>query len=545
MDLLEIIDGFGDDPERIAHIYREGTLSYSELRQRSDALASYLIATYGDDRSPVIVYGHKQHEMLISFLGCVKAGHAYIPVDSSLPYERVREIVDNSAAQVIIDIEHLDWNASNIRNAGNSLKDGSNQKDGMPSIIDSAMLDNLLLRCRGCMPGKEHRVGSDDNFYIIYTSGSTGKPKGVQITLSCLVSFIGWGLQLCGSTAEQGRPEASLPAAAHARRVPSGWAVFLNQAPFSFDLSVMDLYLALASGSALYSIDKDMIGNLRELFDHLKRSGIRIWVSTPSFAELCTADSSFRRELLPELRLLLFCGETLPNECVEKLLVRFADVRIVNTYGPTEATVAVTAIDIDREICAKIKPLPLGYVKPDCRILIVDEQGAPVPDGVRGEILIAGDSVSPGYYRNAEKTGKAFLKLEVDGIVKRCYRTGDFGYLQNGLLYFGGRIDSQIKLSGYRIEIEDIENNLKKIAIISNAVVIPVVEQDRVKYLTAVVLLSRQIPERPFKIGLLIKEKLRELLPEYMIPRKIVIRESLPMTVNGKIDRKKLAESLR
>ena len=190
----------------------------------------------------------------------------------------------------------------------------------------------------------------------------------------------------------------------------------------------MDLYLSLASGSVLFSIDREMTGNLRELFAFLKRSGTTVWVSTPSFAELCTADSSFNQDLLPEMKLFLFCGETLPNECVNKLLDRFEGVRVVNFYGPTETTVAVTAIEIDQEICDRIRPLPLGYVKNDCRIFIVDENGAPVPDGERGEIVIAGDSVSPGYYNNGEKTARAFSTIEVEGVLKRCYRTGDFGY---------------------------------------------------------------------------------------------------------------------
>ena len=181
MNLLAIIDGFGASPDSIAHIHRERILTYSELRQKSDALASYLIAEYGDDRSPVVVYGHKQYEMIISFLGCVKAGHAYIPVDSSLPYERVREIINNSVAKIIINIGDSGWN-----------------DDGKTRIIDPIMFCNLLLEYRGRKPGHEHRVQSDDDFYIIYTSGSTGKPKGVRITLSCLVSFIEWGLRICG-----------------------------------------------------------------------------------------------------------------------------------------------------------------------------------------------------------------------------------------------------------------------------------------------------------------------------------------------------------
>jgi D-alanine--poly(phosphoribitol) ligase subunit 1 len=132
----------------------------------------------------------------------------------------------------------------------------------------------------------------------------------------------------------------------------------------------------------------------------------------------------------------------------------------------------------------------------------------------------------------------------VNGKEERFYRTGDIGYMEQGVLYFGGRKDSQIKLAGYRIEIEDIENNLRKIEIIKNAVVLPVFMDNKVRYLQAVILLKEEFNESEFEIGLIIKEQLRQLVPEYMVPRKIVIRDSLPMTVNGKIDRKKLVDDL-
>lgn len=505
MDLIAILDRFGDSPERIAHIHREGILSYSELRQQSDALASYLITEYEGDKSPVIVYGHKQHEMIISFLGCVKAGHAYIPVDSSQPSERVKDIIESSGALIMLNFSNLDWHGSRV------------------TLISKDRFDEVIHDYKGKEPNQRYRVTKDDNFYILYTSGSTGKPKGVQITLSCLENFLEWALKMTGAV--EGR-------------------TYLNQCSYSFDVSMMVVYLSLMTGSTLFSIDREMIGNMHELFKYLKSSGINNWISTPSFVEMCIADSHFKKELLPGLEFFLFAGEILPNECVKKLYSRFGEVRIVNAYGPTETTILVTAIDITREICEQKEALPLGYMMDNCLINIVDDQGRVLPDGEKGEVVIVGDTVSPGYLNNEEITDRVFSWISVNGALHRSYRTGDVGYLKDEVLYYCGRKDTQIKISGYRIEIEDIENNLRKLDIVENAVVLPIIADGKARYLVAAVLLSRRLEEREFNIGLLIKDQLKSLLPEYMVPRKIVIRDSFPMTVNGKIDRIKLAEKL-
>lgn len=507
MNLLDIIDSYREDEERIAHLYRESSMTYRELAEKSDAVAQYLIEKFEEYKGPIVVYGHKQHEMLICFLACVKAGHPYIPIDSSLPIERIKDIIESSNTRIIFSIENLKIEFKNIE------------------ILTIESIKIVFQGYRGKKPELKYRVKSEDIYYIIYTSGSTGKPKGVQITLSCLESFVKWGMQIANIHKYKNY-------------------VFMNQAPFSFDLSVMDLYLSLASGSILFSIDKFMTANLQELFKYLRKSNIKIWVSTPSFADMCLADSSFNSELLPELKIILFCGETLTNSCVEKLHSRFKNVKVINLYGPTEATVSVTAVEITEEMCKKIKPLPVGYVKDDCKILIMNKSGEEVKEGKKGEIVIAGDSVSTGYFNNVENTKKAFSTILINNEKKRCYSTGDEGYIKNGMLYYCGRIDFQVKLNGYRIELEDIENNLRKLEFINNAVVLPFIKQGKIQYLAGVVALKGELHEKEFKITLMIKNELKKFLPDYMIPRKIVIRESLPMTVNGKVNRKSLMEDI-
>ena len=316
--------------------------------------------------------------------------------------------------------------------------------------------------------------------------------------------------------------------------------VFLNQAPFSFDLSVMDLYLSLYSGGKLHVLPKKIQGDMKMLMESLKESGANIWVSTPSFAEVCLSDESFNKELLPEMKRFLFCGETLPVSVVRKLHERFPGAEVVNTYGPTESTVAVTDILCTPEVCDKYDPLPVGKIKPGSELRIRGEQRESLPEGESGEIIILGDSVSIGYRNLPEQTAKAFF--EEDGI--RGYRTGDKGYLKDGYLFYQGRIDLQIKLHGYRIELEDVENNLMKLSGVERAAVIPIEKEGKIVSLTAFIIPDR-MPESSFKAGQALRAEAKSFLPEYMIPKKFVFLEELPMTNNGKADRRALLAYLK
>lgn len=502
MNIIESIDKWAKtNTDKIAFQWRNEQLTYGDLYERSNCLASWILNNLKDDHSPVIVYGHMQSEMIISFLAAVKAGHPYIPVDISTPNERIKKIIEFSGATLIIAMEDVSEITSEFE----------------IEVLNKAQIHSICQENR--ISEKLKPVQADDNFYIIYTSGSTGDPKGVQITHSCLSSFVTWM-----------QNDFSL----------KGENVFLNQAPFSFDLSVMDLYPALVSGSTLFAVDKDMIAKPKELFEALKESNISVWVSTPSFAEMCLMDQQFSQELLPKLHTFLFCGEVLTNDCANRLIARFPNATVYNTYGPTEATVAVTSIPVTKEVLAQYAPLPVGYCKADCEILIMDQDGNIVPDGEKGEIVIVGPSVSVGYLGNTEKTQQAFTTING----QRAYKTGDSGYLENGLLFFGGRKDFQIKLHGYRMELEDIENNLRKVSFVKGAFVVPKMNGGKCEYLTAVVIPNEHKFEKEFHLTQAIKAELGEYLPSYMIPRKFVYRDDVPMTNNGKIDRKQLLEGV-
>jgi D-alanine--poly(phosphoribitol) ligase subunit 1 len=485
MNLIERIDHWAAvAPEATAHISDGRTLTYGELRRHSDALACYLTERFGDDRRPIAVLGHREPEMLIAFLGAVKSGRPYVPLDTALPQQRIDKIVAASRAALVLT-----------------------PKD---------VLQFSPLQIRGPARGME----GDKPFYILFTSGSTGEPKGVIITLACLEHFITWML------AEQ--------------RFTQLGEVFLNQAPFSFDLSVMDLYSSLATGGTLFSISRDRIANPKDLYRALTTSGVTTWVSTPSFAQMCLVEEKFSEAMLPRVRRFLFCGETLTPQTAAHLSKRFPRAEVWNSYGPTEATVATTSIRIDAGILERYSPLPVGHAMPGTEILIANGNREVLPPNERGEIIIAGPNVSLGYLDRPDLTANAFFQYRG----QRAYRTGDFGRFRDNLLFFEGRMDEQIKLSGYRIELGDVEANLCALATVRDAAVLPVIKDGMAQSLAAFVLLAARGEESHFNLAHTLRKQLSERLPAYMLPRKFVFLDTFPMTANGKIDRASLAKSL-
>jgi D-alanine--poly(phosphoribitol) ligase subunit 1 len=484
VNLIQRIDHWAATaPEAIAHVSGDRTLTYGELRRNSEGLAAYLTKRFGDDRRPIAVLGHREPEMLVAFLGAVKSGRSYVPIDTALPQTRIDQILASASAALTLTPDQI-----------RRFSMGEPRNPAMPA--------------------------KNDPFYVLFTSGSTGEPKGVIITLGCLEHFINWML------AEQ--------------QFSEGAEVFLNQAPFSFDLSVMDLYCSLATGGALFSIGRDLIENPKKLYSALASSGITTWVSTPSFAQMCLVEDKFAEAMLPRVRRFLFCGETLAPQTAAQLLARFPQAQVWNMYGPTEATVATTSLRIDSRILEKYSRLPVGRVMPGTRIVIVDENGGELSANERGEIIIAGPNVSPGYAGRPDLTGRAFFEYRD----QRAYKTGDLGRFRDGLLFFEGRIDEQIKLSGYRIELGDVEVNLRALPTVRDGVVIPVVKSGAAQSLTAFVTLTTRNEKSNFQLAHNLRRQLAERLPAYMLPRKFIFLDAFPMTANGKVDRAALAKSL-
>ncbi|WP_217581540.1 D-alanine--poly(phosphoribitol) ligase subunit DltA [Lysinibacillus sp. GbtcB16] len=471
-------------PQKTAYQTHNASLTYGELWHYSDCIADYIMAHHLQRQQPIVVYGHMSPLQIAAFLGAVKAGHPYVPVDSSTPSERLQLILEASKACLVFTTEPLQM-LTNI-----------------PVVAVSEVLDSSSLQDS---PASTSWVQQEDIHYIIYTSGSTGQPKGVQITANNLAHFVTW-------------MQENFPI------LESG--VFLNQAPYSFDLSVMDLYPALVGGHTLYAITQQEIANPRALFDSLALSNTRVWTSTPSFAKMCLMNKEWEQRLMPALDTFLFCGEVLPIPVIKELMQRFPQATIYNLYGPTETTVAVSYVKVTEALIEQFEQLPIAPIS-EPNVSLLDD----------GEIVISGPTVSAGYLGAPELTAKAFPTVTGH----RIYQTGDMGYEQDGYLFFLGRKDFQVKLHGYRLEIEEIEKQISNLPPVSSCVVVPVHKDNEIVSLTAHIVLREPLADSAFKMTKQLKTLLSEYLPAYMIPRTFKYMDALPLNLNGKVDRKGLA----
>lgn len=489
------------DSEKTALIHRERRISFRQLWQQSEAAASY-IKKICRTNAPIVIYGNKDIEITVLMLAALKTGRAYVPLDITFPASRVETIMQDVENELLFNFSD---EKVNLAPGGKELN-----KEGLAQVIRDYAGDSV--------PETEY-VQEEDNCYILFTSGSTGKPKGVQISKRNIVNFTEWFAKTC--------------------ELSEGKQVVLNQVSYSFDVSVIPLYIYLSMGKTLFSIDKEMLDNTRMLFDYLKDSQIAAWVSTPAFLEICSFDDSFDETMLPQLENIILAGEVLTKKLVTALHRKFRNAKVVNGYGPTEGTVLLSACEITDEMLVDEKSLPIGRVLKDGQYRICNEKEETVPEGETGELVVVSRSISKGYFKNPEQTAKAFFRTE-EG--QMGYRTGDLVFEQGGLLYYVARKDTQVKLNGFRIELNDISSNLNLLEIVNNSVVLPVYKEERVAYLAAFVVLNERPEMSDLKIGIAIKKELKELVPSYMVPRKIVILDQFPMNINGKIDRKKLAE---
>ena len=447
--------------------------TYSELYKYVCNIYEFLL-TNNKDNKPVIVYGNKEVYMKASFLACSFAGITYVPISENMPQERVNKIIEQIQPNLII--------GKNIKkNKIVEIMNNNNFKD----------INNIYLK-------------PEDIYYIIFTSGSTGIPKGVKVTYDNVDSCVNWLKKITN--------------------IKKG--VILNQADFSFDLSVADLYLSLISESEHFIINTSKL-DFKTMFNELNKSNANLMVVTPSFVDLLLLDKSFGKELLPNLKTIIFCGEKLLQTTINKLYSRFENIKIINCYGPTECTFAVTSIEVNKNM----EEIPVGIPKDDVKIYIVDDNLKELKDGEIGEILIAGKSVADGYL-NTEN--KSFIQYKN----QKAYLTGDLGYIKNKVLYYKSRKDSQIKFKGYRIELADIEKNLEELNYIEKAVVVTKINDDnKVTNIIAFVKLRENIEIKETVIN----KDLQIKIPEYMRPKIKIIKE-FPINKNGKCDKKKLLE---
>ncbi|MCT4582114.1 MAG: AMP-binding protein [Flavobacteriales bacterium] len=468
------------EADKLAVIGEDFSLTWRAFNARVDELITVLEQNECHQLgTPVIIYGHKSANMLVAIYALMKLKITYIPVDVIYPLERIEKIKTTVDSQLIINTTEETL-----------AIDGINQISLLKTNIKTSKLVNETLI-------KEEQ--SDPVVYIIFTSGSTGEPKGVQISSEAVQSFVRWmgGTDFNFSTKD----------------------TFINTALLSFDLSVFEVMTFAHLGATIMLNSSAQGANPSVLMERIEQYNGSIWVSTPSFALTYARIKDTKR--FQSITTFLFCGEVLPNALVKKLFSNYSFARVINTYGPTEATVATTVVEITPEILEEQDPLPVGKVKEETEILIEDK-----------EIIIVGPNVSIGYVNNKALNDQKFRMINH----QRAFKTGDQGYLENGYLYFYGRNDDLVKLHGYRIELNEITGAFNNLDYVVYAETLPLKRKGITKKIASFIQLEE---EGSYSVEQL-KAELSKTLPHYMIPGDVILVDKIPLNQNGKVDKKEL-----
>ncbi|HET7206343.1 MAG TPA: amino acid adenylation domain-containing protein [Terriglobales bacterium] len=475
-------------PTAIAVRFRNQHLTYAHLNQRANRLAHYLRKLHLARGERVGVYLERSLDMMVALLAVQKSGAAYVPIDPEYPAERIGLTLESASPRIIITQQSL---ATSLPPCAARIV---NMDSDWPEIELESTANPLA------------EISSDDLMYVIFTSGSTGRPKGVQVHHRAVVNL----LCFMAKELKMGTDD-----------------VFPALASFAFDMCVPELYLALILGGQVVIGDREIAANGEELAVWLKDIGATAVHATPTMWRLLL-DAGFTGKGLKRV----IGAEAVPQELCSRLLE--SEPSLYNFYGPTETTVWSTM----QHLQSADEQVTIGRPLANTRVYLLDKNRRPVPTGVPGEIYIAGDGVSLGYLNQPELTAVRYIPEPWTDIPNsKMYRTGDVGrYLDDGRIEFLGRGDHQVKLRGFRIELGEIESVLKEQDAVEQALAIIREDHPNDRRLVAYVVLK---PNSEISSSAL-KQLLRRRLPEYMVPSAIVLIPSLPLSPNGKIDRKRL-----
>lgn len=467
---MDFVDG-AVLPEAPAVTDAQGTLTWGELRHATEQWMARATAAGALPDVPLVISGHKESAFLVAILGCLRLGVPFVPVDVINPAQRIARIGELVQAGLRFDAQADTF---------------------VPTGVTGAVLAERGLA------------------YIMFTSGSTGDPKGVQIGRASVALFAGWV-----------RDDVK----------PGPAPAFMDQMLFSFDFSLFNWAGALATGGCCVLCPREIIADRDAFAAYLAKTHVNVWASTPSFVRQQLLNPEFDHAHLPDLRMFVFGAESLTPTVAEALWQRFPEVRIVNSYGPTEATCSTTWVEIDPALRAAAPlPFPIGRAKPYAEVFIDD-----------GEICMAGDHVMRGYL-NRPDLNETRLFMH-NG--KRAYRSGDLGEIDaQGLVTFRGRRDDQIKMHGYRIELAEVDASLATLPGIRAGAAVALRRPDGV----IVRMIGFVEPETSGPAGLHAlpsalsewKTLLGRRLPPYMIPSELLVCHGFPTTNSDKADRKQL-----
>jgi amino acid adenylation domain-containing protein len=508
-------------PDAIALVMGDARLTYGELEGESNRLARLLreVGCRRGDR--VCLFQPKSIEAIVAMHATLKADCAYVPIDVASPAPRVAKIVESAEPRLVLA------NASEASLVEESFAAAELAERPLVGLVDTERGATALDAVFGRedwerLPAETptRANGEADPAHLLFTSGSTGTPKGVVITHAMVERFVEWATSYFGT--------------APGDRIS-------GHPPLHFDLSTFDIYGTFLAGGELHLVPPKLNLSPHRLAAWIRESELVQWFAVPSVFTLLAKFDVIEQEDFPTLKRVLWCGEVLPTPILLHWMRRLPHARFTNLYGPTEATIASSYYTVPRLPATETEPIPIGTPCEGEELLVLDEHLKPVPKGEIGDLYIAGVGLSPGYWRDEEKTRAAFVPdPRSPGNGKRIYKTGDLAKVgDDGLVHFLGRADSQIKSRGYRIELGEIETALNALDDVKECAV---VGADTGGFEGTAICCAfapaAGADVRPPQV----RERLARVLPTYMLPTRWLVLDALPKNVNGKIDRRRLRE---
>ena len=509
-------------PEAVAVVLGAEILTYGQLEMASNQLARLLIEVGCQKGDRVCFLMPKSPAAIVTMIGILKAGCIHVPLDAASPPLRTRRILEScenrwilAAGQVLPLLSELLHDPSyRTRISVGWLQ---HQKPSTASFpVEFSMEDVALMEST---PLPQH-ASSADPAHILFTSGSTGMPKGVVITHSNVVHFVEWGLRHFGI-------DSSDRLSGHT--------------PLHFDLSTFDVFGTFAAGAELHMLPHEAALSPLMLAEFIRNEELTQWFSVPSVLNYMSKFDVVKFRDFPLLRRVLWCGEVLPSPVLCYWMRRLPHARFTNLYGPTETTVASSFYDVLACPTDERGSIPIGKACDGEELMILNQNLRPVSSAEIGDLYIGGVGLSPGYWRDPEKTAAAFIHdPRSDNPNDRIYRTGDLARrCADGLVYFIGRNDTQIKSRGYRIELGEIEAALSSLACLQESAVV-VIDRGGFEGWLICCAYVEQPGSHSTPSGL--RKELEKQIPSYMIPVRWMASPALPKNANGKIDRPKLKE---
>ena len=484
-------------PERVYVEEEGGSATYAALLARARTIGAALLG----DRRPVVVYLPKSIDALAVFFGAMCAGRPYAPVDAHIPVARLEKIAASLEPAYIVTCEAL---LPNLAGA-----DLGAAEPVLLSALEGAAPDEA---------GVDAAIGAvidTDPIYVMYTSGSTGTPKGVTIPHRGILDYADWVAGTFAFDAD---------------------TVMANQAPFYFDNSTFDIYGTLRCGGKLLLTPETLFLFPLKLPEYLEEHGVTSIFWVPTVMINVANAGALEGRALPKLKNVAFCGEVMPNTQLNIWRRALPHCQYANLYGPTEITDVCCYYKVDRPF-ADHESLPIGKACGNMRVRILTDGGREAAVGETGELCVLGSGVALGYWNNPEQTAKAFVPNPLSPWPERMYRTGDLArWGEDGLIYFLGRKDSQIKLKGNRIELGEIEAAAMCVPGVENACALFDEPRERI-----VLFVEGGGGLSLRKMNL----ELKQYIPQYMLPGKLVCMDRLPHTANDKIDRVTLRATLK